>query len=70
MTGTIGGSPESRLRNYDRAYITRRLHARFPRAEVPGSHAKRVFERTIYALTSRGCILFDTRDFSGVPPNL
>jgi len=66
----MGGSPESRLRNYDRAYITRRLHARFPRAKRPGSHAKRVFERAIYALTFRGYILFDTRDFSDDPSNL
>lgn len=70
VAGTVGGSPESRLRNYDRAYITLHLHARFPRAEGPGSHAKRVFERAIYALTFRGCILFDTRDFSGNSPNL
>lgn len=65
----MGGFLESRLQNYDSAYITL-LHARFPRAVGPGSHAKRVFERAIYALTFRGCILFDTRDFSGDPSNL
>lgn len=51
-------------------YHSCRLHARFPRVVGPRSHAKRVFERAIYALTFRGCILFDTRDFSGDPSNL
>lgn len=42
----VGGSSESRLWNYDRAYITRRLCTHvFLRAKGPGSHAKRVFER-------------------------
>lgn len=70
VLGTMGGSPESRLRNYDRPYIIHRLHARFPRTKNPGSHAKRVFEHAINALTFRGYILFDTWDFSGDPLNL
>ncbi|KYM80032.1 hypothetical protein ALC53_09558 [Atta colombica] len=47
-TETMGGSSESRLRNYDRAYIIHRLHARFPRTKNPGSHAKRIFETDIF----------------------
>jgi len=67
VPGMMGGSPN---RDYEIMTVhisLARLHARFPRAKRPGSHAKRVFERAIYALTFRGYILFDTRDFSGDP---